>query len=87
MAADIILEQTATGAKFQNYFNVPGRTIVAVSNFSPVYRLKQNYALDGQPLPLDLKPELPIVSRWSDVTWIIWETLSRQAGAKPENLK
>ena len=66
---------------------MPGRTIVAFHNVSPVSRLKQYYRQQNEPLPPDWERDLPFVSRLSDVLWIIWAELSRNAGAPPGNLK
>ena len=66
---------------------MPGRTIVAFHNVSPVSRLKQAYRQQNEQLPPHWERDLPFVSRLSDVLWIIWADLSRNAGAPPGNLK
>ena len=70
-----------------NYFNVPGRTIVAYHNVSPAHQLRQIYTQYNKPVPPDWEKALPFVSRLSDVLWIIWADLSKKAGKPPGNLK
>ena len=77
----------ATDGSFDNYYNVPSRTIVAFQNYSPSYRLKEAYKAYNKPLPADWEKDLPIVSRLSDVLWIVWTDLSQKAGTSPGNLK
>lgn len=81
------LDQEATYGSFNNYYNVPGRTITATLNYSPAYRVKQLHENANRPLPPNWDRLLPFVSRWSDVTWIIWADLCQRAGSPPGSLK
>ncbi|KAL8825209.1 MAG: hypothetical protein Q9191_004554, partial [Dirinaria sp. TL-2023a] len=77
----------ATGGSFDNFYNVPGRTIVGEHNVSPAYEIKSSYAEEHQSLPPDWEKALPFVSRYSDVLWIVWADLSQKAGKPPGDLK
>lgn len=59
--------QPGTHGFFLNEYNVPGRTIVGISNFSPAYFLREDQA-SNDPVPLEHK--LPDVYSWSDVVWV-----------------
>ena len=55
--------------------NVPGRTITALSGFSPTYMIKKHYR-NIAPLPQDWQEHFPDVSRQSDDFWILWKDIA-----------
>lgn len=65
----------------------PGKTIVASFNFSPAYKLKEQYQRQKKPVPENLAKELPFVTKWSDATWILWSQISKKQSKEPRDLK
>ena len=62
-------------------FNVPGKALIGINNYSPVYYLKQksnapNMDSIDPDRHVPLKDLLPRVFGWSDVVWIIWSHLA-----------
>ena len=64
-----------TDGEYYALLNPKGKTITSVSNFSPMYRLKQKL---GSHLPADWTERLPDVYRWSDVIWILWKDVAKE---------
>ena len=62
--------------------NVPGKALVAVSNFSPQYYVRRR--LNVAKLTPEQALELPQVTAWSDVAWIQW--ISSSTGSSPAEL-
>lgn len=78
MFADLCQKQ-ATGGHFETLVNVPGKTLVAASNFSPEYYVRKRFKVDS--LTPEQALELPQVTKWSDVVWIQW--ISSFTGVSP----
>ncbi|KAI4173618.1 MAG: hypothetical protein LQ343_002793 [Gyalolechia ehrenbergii] len=68
----------ASYAEFWNSYNVPGKTIVALHNYSPTVRLLED------PSAKPVGERLPDVNKWSDITFIVW---ANQAKAATGSLK
>lgn len=71
--------QGRTRANYENIYNVPGRTIVGLDNFSPTYHRLQEKPDDAEGLP-PWRERLPDINSWSDVVWIIWAEQAKKAG-------
>ena len=63
-------------AKYNNWYNARLGVIVAYDIYSPADQAKENPGL-----------HLPIIQRWSDVTWIVWEQQCRTLGFSTGELK
>lgn len=61
-------QKRATKASFETLVNVPGKTLVAASNFSPQYWVRKRFNVAR--LTPEQALELPQVTAWSDVVWI-----------------
>jgi hypothetical protein len=62
--------------------NERGKTITATSSYSPMYMAKRSYSPHDP--PPDWAERLPMVSRHSDVMWIMWKEV---AGEQASELK
>lgn len=80
--ANSLNAQDATRASFTEYYNVPGRTIVAVSNYGPKYRLTEEppSLSEGRPPKKERMPEL---YAWSDIVWLLWADRAERLGQPP----
>lgn len=65
--ANPFIAQPGTNGFFLNEYNVPGRTIVGLSNFSPAFFLREKQ-VSSDPIPL--KNKLPDIYSWSDIVWV-----------------
>ena len=63
--------------------NPKGKTITALSSWSPVFQLDQFYKI-LPPRPADWLEHLPDVQRQSDAIWIMWKDI---AGDRAGDLK
>lgn len=85
------LKQPSRGGEYGNIYNIPGKTIVATTNWGPTFELKHWASapnMDAFGLaPYEnyrLKDMLPRINRWSDIVWMIWSHL---AGASAGQLE
>ncbi|KAI4255934.1 MAG: hypothetical protein LQ352_002319 [Teloschistes flavicans] len=77
----------ATGGKYNNIYNVVGKTIIGTYNFSPALYASRIQDSIQQKKVTDLGPYIPDVYKLSDVQFIIWADQCRQYGAQPNVLR
>ncbi|KAL8710168.1 MAG: hypothetical protein Q9220_005251 [cf. Caloplaca sp. 1 TL-2023] len=53
-----------TLGEYDQVYNIPSRTIIAIRSFSPLSNIGRQYP--------DAQQRLPFLNKWSDLTWIVW---------------
>ncbi|KAL9581881.1 MAG: hypothetical protein Q9212_003628 [Teloschistes hypoglaucus] len=76
-----------TGGKYDNVYNVVGKTIVGTYNYSPVLYASRTQEIVQHKKVTDLAPYIPDVYKLSDVQFIVWADQCRQQGAQPNVLR
>lgn len=76
--------QEATRGVFDQVYNFPGKAIVSLNTFSPVYCAGKTH--DTVPTT-DLARFVPQIHKWSDVVSIQWAKLAQEHGGSASSLK
>ena len=71
----ILTFQPATSADNEGIYNVAGKAIASTYNHSPNFQLRKKLKVDR--LSDEQAQGLPQVTRWSDIVWIVWNSLTQ----------
>ena len=77
----MLTTQEPTDGAFEGTYNVAGKTIIGSYNFSPNHKLRKSLdVVRPNILTAEEAQGLPRVRQWSEVIWIVWQSLAQDAG-------
>ncbi|KAL8831226.1 MAG: hypothetical protein Q9170_005397 [Blastenia crenularia] len=76
----------ATDAYYTSEFFTGKGTIIAIGSESPTNKVQED-STDPANTPEKVNARIPKISRWSDVVWIHWVDVCKEANKKPSDLE